>query len=296
VLIVLCVFLSGSARPDDQPRQQQSLKQGLDMIKDFAAQICTSVPTDGSTLDASGEAKLKGIFGWFAGAGIAGKADYQKYSGVLRQDLAKAMHDANDCRLNVFYAVKDRILGPSDSKPAGRTDQSNSRPPRKTKAEASGAQRLDTDRSSNNGSVNNGSINNGSINSGNSNSGNSNSGNSNSGNSNSGNSNSGNSNSNSNSNSGNINNGNGVVNNLPGNSGNVTINNPVERPASVYEADPGLSNLAQSEARRSIEQLESLQAPTRCKHGWETVVAIQESADKSLSRGKLDVAAKHTEK
>jgi len=67
----------------------------------------------------SGDAKAKvgGIIGRIANLGISGASEYktEHSSGVLQADLASAIHNGNDCRLDVFKTLERDLIGGAGS-------------------------------------------------------------------------------------------------------------------------------------------------------------------------------------
>ena len=109
---------TASQRPQQSVDMQEA---ALKVIRETAADICTTVPTEGSDHDVdltgSANAKLDGGIGKIVGLGIEGAARFQQstYQGVLRTDLAKAIQSGNDCKLNVFNTLVAKMLPSSPS-------------------------------------------------------------------------------------------------------------------------------------------------------------------------------------
>jgi len=103
-----------SASGEAQTLTQQ--KQALQVISEFANNLCDQVATKGTAEsgELSGEAKaeLNGVLSTVTNLGIkgAGKWKGEEYQGLLRQDLAKAVADASNCKLAVFKDLKDKLI------------------------------------------------------------------------------------------------------------------------------------------------------------------------------------------
>lgn len=110
---------AGQLQAQDPIQQQAALK----LIRETAADICATVPVEGvdQNIDLTGaaQAKLAGVVGKVVDLGIDGAAKYQSgtYKGVLRQELATAIKNGNDCRLSVFNALVPKLLSQAATKP-----------------------------------------------------------------------------------------------------------------------------------------------------------------------------------
>ena len=91
-------------------------KQILQTIADHADRICETVPLAGSSsnleLSDTANAELDGLLKKMAGHGIDGtwKYLYTKNQSVLQQDVAAAMHDQPNCKMNVNNLLTDRLF------------------------------------------------------------------------------------------------------------------------------------------------------------------------------------------
>jgi hypothetical protein len=100
---------------DDLPRQTEALK----LIRETAADICNSIPMEGSnqSVDLSGDAKAKlsGAIAKIANLGVEGAAKYksEQFKGVLHHELAGAIKDNASCKLQVLKMLSERLLGAS---------------------------------------------------------------------------------------------------------------------------------------------------------------------------------------
>jgi hypothetical protein len=97
--------------------------KALDIISKFANDICTKVPLEGhgTEIKLSGQAKaeLNSILKRIADLGIEGSGDYKdaEYQGVLQNELAESLKNADTCRFNLFKELKDKLI-PSMDQPA----------------------------------------------------------------------------------------------------------------------------------------------------------------------------------
>jgi hypothetical protein len=96
--------------------ETSSKKEALNIIRDFAEDICTTVPLEQSSheLQLSGDVqiKLKGVVGKIADLGVKGGGTYRDDTsrGVLQSELAKAIHDSDNCRLAVARKLIDKLM------------------------------------------------------------------------------------------------------------------------------------------------------------------------------------------
>jgi len=106
-------------------------QRALNIIGEFANSICSKIPLEGGSIETqlSGEAKaeLNNILNRLADLGVKGSAEFtnKEYRNVLQNELAKVIIDSNNCRLVVFFALKDKFLlteertSPNQSAPTG---------------------------------------------------------------------------------------------------------------------------------------------------------------------------------
>lgn len=93
-----------------------SNEQALKVLLSFAKELCIGVDRKGTSesIDLSGDAnaKLKSALSKLVDLGIAGAAKYQssEYEGVLQKDLSMLVGNEQDCRLEVFRDLKDKLL------------------------------------------------------------------------------------------------------------------------------------------------------------------------------------------
>jgi hypothetical protein len=89
----------------------------LEVIKKAAADICYTVPQEGSrsTVQLSGDARaeLDAAIKKVIDLGIKGAGQYQseQYKGVLQEQLATTLKSSMDCRLDVFNTLVNKMLG-----------------------------------------------------------------------------------------------------------------------------------------------------------------------------------------
>jgi hypothetical protein len=118
----LFLFVLGASALANAPTQAQDAlqaqKTAIQVITDTADKICNQAPPlvgSGSNIELSGEAKaaLSGAIGRIVDLGIQGAGKYtsDQYSGVLRADLAKTIQENTNCRLVVFNALNEKLLG-----------------------------------------------------------------------------------------------------------------------------------------------------------------------------------------
>ena len=112
LIFLLACSSSTPAAADDIERQARALK----LIRDTAADICNTIQQDGSTkdLELSGTAKAKvdGALSKIADLGIEGSANFKsdQFKGVLHQELATAIRDNANCRLEVLKLLNEKLL------------------------------------------------------------------------------------------------------------------------------------------------------------------------------------------
>ncbi len=113
LLLIAALFPGVVADAADSMQQQ---REALNLISDFAEQLCKDVPLRGAdtTATLSGEAKaeLDGLLKRIANLNVGAAAEYQKqdYEGLLQKDLVKALETSTKCRLQVWNDLKGRLL------------------------------------------------------------------------------------------------------------------------------------------------------------------------------------------
>jgi len=115
-VIALSLMTLGHVHGADQDAQQDAQQKALNIISKFANDICTKIPLEGhgTEINLSGQAKaeLNGILKRIADLGIEGSGDYKdaEYQGIIQNELAEAIKNADTCRFNVFKELKDKLV------------------------------------------------------------------------------------------------------------------------------------------------------------------------------------------
>lgn len=113
-IVVLCLLLPGPAIADEFASQREALQ----IIKDTAKTTCDEVGQSGSETQSSiaGKlgAQLPGLSKKLLDLGVAGAARLQteNYQGVVREQLAEAMKQSSECRLEVLKTLVGIVLLP----------------------------------------------------------------------------------------------------------------------------------------------------------------------------------------
>lgn len=145
----ICVVTGAySARADDLDRQIKALQ----VIREFAAETCASVAQEGASqnfeLSGKAKAKLGGVVGKLADLGFDGGGNYKSetYTGVLQRDLAAAIKQSSECRLEVLKLLQAKLLAPArtDSQSPVRSPGSGRVDDRLTATERARASQSDT--------------------------------------------------------------------------------------------------------------------------------------------------------
>ena len=103
--------------PQSEDERLKIQMKALTSILDAADRLCASPPIESHDqhveLTGDAKAKLDGIVAKVADLGISGAAKYQsdKSKGVLREKLAEALKNSNDCKLTVLVTLKSLIPG-----------------------------------------------------------------------------------------------------------------------------------------------------------------------------------------
>jgi len=98
--------------------QEVQNERTLAEIKEFAREMCISVPTEqtssGVELTGDAKAQVDGLLKKLADLGVTLTAQYQsnRSRGVLQKDLASAIENSNNCRLTLALALSQRLLVP----------------------------------------------------------------------------------------------------------------------------------------------------------------------------------------
>ncbi len=112
VLFLITVLINETASASSLEDKEKALK----IIGDFAERLCKDIPLEGQgkniELTGSAKAELNGIIKTLANLGIEGAAKYQDtgYKGVLQKDLAIALKNSADCRLQIWNDLKDKFI------------------------------------------------------------------------------------------------------------------------------------------------------------------------------------------
>jgi hypothetical protein len=110
------IAISAPSYGADLTTQREAQREALQLIKEFANDICTRVPISGSqeNLELTGEAKagLTGVVSKLADLQIegSGKLQNENHTGVLQKELAASIAKGDDCRLSVFRELKQDII------------------------------------------------------------------------------------------------------------------------------------------------------------------------------------------
>jgi hypothetical protein len=109
-------FSVSSAEDLQTQEAQKAQKAALSMIVETANEICQSAPLEatsqGMNLSGNATAKLGGLIGKVADLGVTGAGEYQTSHsmGVLQKDLITAIQSGNNCKLEVFRALRKELL------------------------------------------------------------------------------------------------------------------------------------------------------------------------------------------
>ena len=112
VLSVCLTTAVGISHADNLDRQ----KKALDIIGEFADKICKDIPLEVTSerVELTGKAKadLNIIIKSLVDLGFEGAAKYSTSNskGILQADLAKAIKDNSECKLQVFGALNDKLI------------------------------------------------------------------------------------------------------------------------------------------------------------------------------------------
>lgn len=123
IAIVFSISLFDSVSGQESDPQGKALAE----IADFADRICSKTSAEGgsSNIELSGNAKveLNKLIKNVVDVGIEGAAKYQEseWQGILQEDLADALKDERNCKLQVFNALKDKLI-PASAPADNRSD------------------------------------------------------------------------------------------------------------------------------------------------------------------------------
>lgn len=109
----------------------ETKQKALDAIARFAAETCNVVSTHGEadSMEVKGDvrAQLSGLAAKLADLGISGSGTIknERYQNVLQSDLAAALKDNANCKLEVFKSLKNELLGAGSALPDARGRRSD---------------------------------------------------------------------------------------------------------------------------------------------------------------------------
>lgn len=108
---------SSSTSPLAYGQDSAQKEKALAAITKAADDFCQAVPIEqtssGSELNAQGKAQLRGLASKIADLGVTGsaQASANQSTGVLQKDLAAAINDHNNCKINVLKILSPAFLG-----------------------------------------------------------------------------------------------------------------------------------------------------------------------------------------
>jgi hypothetical protein len=113
---VFFVAISAASEANAQSQSIDVQAKALDLITKTADSVCGIVQHHGNSesLNVKGEVKaqLSGLIKQLADLGISGAADFNsdQYEGVIRTDLATAIRNSAECKLNVFDKLQAKMI------------------------------------------------------------------------------------------------------------------------------------------------------------------------------------------
>lgn len=113
IFISILILDSSCAFADDNLNAQ---KEALQLISDFANQLCDEIPMQGDStsydLSLGGKIELNNFLKKLANIGVEAAGKYQKneFQGILQKDLATAMKDRSLCKIEVLKTLKNDLL------------------------------------------------------------------------------------------------------------------------------------------------------------------------------------------
>jgi hypothetical protein len=128
IVLALEFALASRASADDLDNQ----KKALQLIKDTAADICSTIAHDGGGSSAALSIDVKGKLGSAVGKlvdlGIdaAGKYNSTEYKNVLQEDLAATIQNNTNCRLDVFKLLQQKLVLPIGGNGSNGADKRSS--------------------------------------------------------------------------------------------------------------------------------------------------------------------------
>ena len=109
-LMVFTMFQTSVVCADEH---LENVEKALDLIGDFAEEICQRVPLESSNNEFSLTARLPKLLNKLTSFGIDIESIYKIESskGVLQKDLTEAIRDSNNCRLKVLEILEGPLIG-----------------------------------------------------------------------------------------------------------------------------------------------------------------------------------------
>ena len=109
-LIAFTMFQTSAAYADEH---WENIEKALDLIGDFAEEICQRVPLESSNNEFSLTVRLPKLLDKLTSFGINIESIYKIESskGVLQKDLTEAIRDSNNCRLKVLEILEGPLIG-----------------------------------------------------------------------------------------------------------------------------------------------------------------------------------------
>jgi hypothetical protein len=132
IIVCLLVVFDMYVYADDFDRE----KQALSIISDFADKLCRDASVAGKqkTSEIKGEAKvsMNTLISKIADLGFKGATNYQysEYEGLVQKDLKDTFKNTNDCRIQVFKELKEKLL---NQKAGGSIVTNKPKPAKSTK-------------------------------------------------------------------------------------------------------------------------------------------------------------------
>ena len=121
--------ISPLAYGQDSAQKEKALAEITKAADDFCQSVPIEQTSSGSELNAQGKAQLRGLASKIADLGVAGSAQNSttQSRGVLQKDLATAINDRNNCKINVLKILSPAFLGNTASNTA--LGQQSEKPP-----------------------------------------------------------------------------------------------------------------------------------------------------------------------
>lgn len=108
-------------------------REALNLVKQFADEICTQVPLESShdsiQLSSKAAFSLNRFIASLLRLGVSGSSQLERdnYSGILPEQLAESIHRSDDCRLAVLREIKSIIPLPTTSNEGAVSSQGGNR-------------------------------------------------------------------------------------------------------------------------------------------------------------------------